>query len=479
MKFGKVAILTTLAAAALRCSGNPPVSEPGQAPLTAPSAVVIDGIDHTATPSGTTVVLHGNYPFSYTSYQPDPRTLVLELLDVHVQGVSDEVSIGTPQVGAIHVSSVESVDGGTIAKFEFKNVLSSQHAIRLDGNDLVVDFPTLGESGNAPEPPLVAQEVMSGEQAPGSEGEGGGAAPAGTADTTAPASAGNAPLEALPSSTPTAATVAAPAPDLQTVPSPAASSASTPAASGPAAPAGKTKPAVEPVRVKRGPVPSGTLGKALLAVEAQGADPEPAVLLKADGPIAQEHFELKNPPRLVIDLLGVLDRTTTKSIAVGSGFLSKVRVAQFATKPRPVARVVLDMSAPKPYAIVPTDNGLLVDFSEEAVRRAQEAEPASPAQTQRPLAAESPSAAPSAPAPASAGPPTQAPAAPAETSAAAPPQAAPETAAEAPAVEAAPKAPANPLLASGEAKVEASPREVAFKSAGSDSGNGVMISQGG
>ena len=33
MRYGKVAILITIAAAALRCSGNPPVSEPGQTVL--------------------------------------------------------------------------------------------------------------------------------------------------------------------------------------------------------------------------------------------------------------------------------------------------------------------------------------------------------------------------------------------------------------------------------------------------------------
>ena len=162
MRYGKVAILITIAAAALRCSGNPPVSEPGQAALSAPSAVVINAIDHQETPAGTEVVLHGNYPFSYTSYQPDPRTLVLELLDVHVEGLAQEVQIGTPQVEGVRVSSVESVDGGKIAKFEFRNVLASQHSIRLDGHDLVVDFPSLGESGNAPEQNVVAEAPAGG-----------------------------------------------------------------------------------------------------------------------------------------------------------------------------------------------------------------------------------------------------------------------------------------------------------------------------
>src|SRR6266704_2983479 len=418
MKFGKVAILITLAAAALRCSGNPPVSEPGQAPLTAPSAVVIHGIDHTATPSGTEVVLHGNYPFSYTSYQPDPKTLVLELLDVHLQGLSEDVAIGTPQVEGVHVSSVESVDGGTIAKFEFRNVLASQHAIRLDGNDLVIDFPTLGEAGSAPEPPLVAQEVVAGEEPPATaEGSTAGAAPG---------SAENAPLEPLPSS----GTAPVPpqqttAPDLQAVPSaaPATGSTSRPTS---ATPHSTARPATEAVKVMRGPVPAGTPARTLLAVEARTSDQEPVVVLKADGALAQEHFELKNPPRLVIDLLGVVDRTSPKSIAVASGVLSRVRVAQFATKPRPVARVVLDMSAPKPYALVPTDDGLVVDFTEAAAPAAE-----------TPVAEGS--------------------------------------------VEAAPThaAPSSPLLASGEAKVEARPRDVAFRPAGSDGGREILISQGG
>jgi len=178
MRFGKVALLLTIAAAALRCSGNPPVSEPGQTVLNAPSAVVINGIDHASTPAGTEVVLHGNYPFSYTSYQPDPNTLVLEALDVQVESLAPEVAIGTPQVERVQVSSVESVDGGRIAKFEFHNILASQHAIRLEGNDLVIDFPSLGDGTNVPAPPVTADQ-----------GVGATPAEAGT-ETVAPAPAG-------------------------------------------------------------------------------------------------------------------------------------------------------------------------------------------------------------------------------------------------------------------------------------------------
>lgn len=388
MRYGKVALLLTIAAAALRCSGHPPVSEPGQAVLSAPSAVVINGIDHAATPAGTEVVLHGNYPFSYTSYQPDPKTLVLELLDVHVQGLAPTMTIGTPQVEGLNVTTVESLDGGTIARFEFKNLLAAQHAIRLEGNDLVIDFPSLGEAGTRPEPSLVAAADLE-------------PAPMETLDTSMPQVLDDqepmdAPVEPVPSAAPSGGLPPA-GPGQPAVaelrplgPQPSSAPATARAADATAAPAsgGPSTTPTQTVRATRGPVPSGALARVLLSVESRGSDPERSVVLTADGGLQHERFELKNPPRLVIDLPGVTDRTGVKMVPVTSDVLSRVRVAQFAVRPQPVVRVVLDLSGPHPYAIVPTENGLVVDFSEEAVRRAVESRTAPGAPLASPLAAE-------------------------------------------------------------------------------------------
>lgn len=444
MRYGKVAILITIAAAALRCSGNPPVSEPGQTVLNAPSAVVINAIDHQETPAGTEVVLRGNYPFSYTSYQPDPRTLVLELLDVHTEGLAQEVQLGTPQVEGVRVSSVESVDGGKIAKFEFRNVLASQHSIRLEGHDLFVDFPSLGESGNAPEEPVVAEGAQEGSAVAGQEAEQGEGVPAGPST---PESAEGAPLE--------------------TVGQEAATT--TPGT-------GEGKPAAEQVtqttggqavKVTRGSAPGGARANTLLAVEARGDDAGHTIVLTADGGLAHEHFELKNPPRLVIDLVGVVDKTKTKTVAVGSGGLSKVRVAQFATKPKPVVRVVLDMTSPKPYAIVPTETGLVVDFTEEGIRHALEAGTAPAPEPAAAVAAETPTGA------------DQGKGASPTADIAEVPETVPvpETGEQSgsPAAE----KPVNPLVASGGVKVEQRPNEVAFRPSDKDTGGNVVISQGG
>ncbi|MFQ5877868.1 MAG: type IV pilus secretin PilQ [Acidobacteriota bacterium] len=492
MRFGKVAILMAFAAAALRCSGHPPVSDSGQVALDAPAAVVINQIDHTATASGTEVVLRGNYPFSYTSYQPDPRTLILELIDVRVQDLASEIRIDSPQVENVLVKTIESVDGGVIAKFEFHNVLASQHAIRLEGHDLIVDFPSLADSENLPEPPLIAaldevdeapQEVMSplleedwtpaepepplGDEAEEADGEAG-------------------PLRALEEVGPEAEA----APEAGDV-DPVLDQAPPVGEDGPEPPSGEDqeeealllevpeplpdeepaleRPAPPPagadgetLRVTRGPAPVGTPGASLFRVEVRESGPLPLVVLTADGQLEHEHFELQDPPRLVIDLLGVVNRAGTSAIPVTSDFLTRVRVAQFASRPRPISRVVLDMSGPRPYAIVPTETGLVVNFSEQAVRHAVEDAPPPQEPIAQTLAAEMPAGSPPDAVPAAAGTPQEVGAAPEEGPA-----------------QTGVSGSSNPLLAMGEVKVERRGQEVDFRPLGASSEDSTtLIAQG-
>ena len=472
MRLGKLAILFTIAAAALQCSGNPPVSEPGKAALDVPASVVVNAMDHTATPSGTQVVLHGNYPFSFTTYQPDAHTLIVELLEVRAQGMADEIRLDTPQVQGMTVSNVQGVDGGNIAKFEFRQVQTARHDVRLEGNDLVIDFPTLSDAANLPEEPLVA-------------------AAAGSASATATGGgAANAPADDTASQTPAPGTEVAPqAP-------PADSGAPAPMAS--AGEAGKgdseLKPIAQPLAAEKpsaeateaakptsGPAPKGSPARSLMSVTAVSGH-EAKIELVADGALHEEHFELKNPPRLVIDLVGVVDHTKQKTIAVQSDAVSRVRVAQFASKPQPVARVVLDLSGPKPYGIEPTSKGLVIEFSEEAARRAAENGPQPQTPVAAPLAAEKPASDAAMPAPASPGPAPSAdtPAAgPTETSGpagtATVSAATPEDTADVAAPEPSPSIQSNPLVAQGDVKIEKRPKEVPFKSTPARSGGETTL----
>jgi type IV pilus assembly protein PilQ len=402
MRFLRVALLITIAAVSLHCSGNPPVSEPGQASLNAPAAVFIQGIDHAATPSGTQVVLHGNYPFNYTSYQPDSRTLIVEVLDVMIDGLADEIEIDTPQIDGIAVSNVQSIDGGNIAKFEFVNVIAGRHAIHMDGNDLILDFPTLSDVDNVPEPPVFAQEEEPADNDFAGAFERGEddiddaffeddgddefnlaemdsleddpyEMPAedmgidGMVPIDEPFDAGDEEGDDL---KPIDASAEERGSELDEEPAnelsdvmPAMTPADTPAPA-------KTRRNASGLLVVQGPTPSGRLAGKLLSVDTSHDDGALRVVMHADGGLLHEHFELENPMRLVIDLIGVRDETGTRSVPVDSDVIDKVRVAQFVSRPKPVARVVLDMKRPRAYAIVPTENGLVIDFSDQAVRYA-------------------------------------------------------------------------------------------------------------
>lgn len=466
MRLGKLAILFTIAAAALQCSGNPPVSEPGKAALDVPASVVVNAMDHTATPSGTQVVLHGNYPFSFTTYQPDAHTLIVELLEVRAQGMADEVRLDTPQVQGMTVSNVQGVDGGNIAKFEFRQVQTARHDVRLEGNDLVIDFPTLSDAANLPEEPLVAATGSGSGMPPGTDA----AAPSG--DTASPDAATGTPVAPPPadpgSSTPMASAGTGSKGDSELKPI--------------AQPLAAEKPSADASRPTSGPTPKGSPARSLMSVTA-GSGHEAKVELVADGALREEHFELKNPPRLVIDLIGVVDHTKQKTIAVKSDAVTRVRVAQFASKPQPVARVVLDLSGPKAYGIEPTAKGLVIEFSEEAARRAAENGSQATAPIAAPLAAEKPAPdaatpapgsdmpAPSADTPVPAPKETSGPAGTASVSSGAEPAADQN----APDSEPSPKLDSNPLLAQGDVKIEKRPKEVPFRSTPARSGGETTL----
>jgi type IV pilus secretin PilQ/predicted competence protein len=84
------------------------------------------------------------------------------------------------------------------------------------------------------------------------------------------------------------------------------------------------------------------------------------VHLTGRGQLAGKTFTLPNPPRVVVDLPGVINRVTKRVQPVGEAGVQRVRVAQFATSPKPVVRVVVDLDKPMPYQLEATADGELL-----------------------------------------------------------------------------------------------------------------------
>jgi len=155
MSWGRMVGATFLTLCALGCAANPRIAEPA-APLpemTPPAQVEsgpttdagndlttagvrIESITAQPEDNGTLIVIKGDHPLNYTSYDPDLSTLVLELPGVDVSAVEPTIAVGTPQLARIEVSSLESRSGSKHAHIELVGRTSADTRIEPEGSEL-------------------------------------------------------------------------------------------------------------------------------------------------------------------------------------------------------------------------------------------------------------------------------------------------------------------------------------------------------
>jgi type IV pilus assembly protein PilQ len=171
--------------------------------------------------------------------------------------------------------------------------------------------------------------------------------------------------------------------------SPANPKAGAPAAPAPSAPAAGTAPlaaAGTPDQPMTGPAPAGSPATQLQAVEVLASTGGAVIRIAGDGEFPYSTFALSEPPRFVVDLGGVINRSSRSTVQVEGSVVERVRVAQFKPAPRPVARVVFDLRGNTLPTIERTGDALVLSF------------PAADGSAAPAVAATSPSAAPAKPA---------------------------------------------------------------------------------
>lgn len=119
---------------------------------------------------------------------------------------------------------------------------------------------------------------------------------------------------------------------------------------------------------RAGSAPTGVLATRLAGVSVVG--PEPSLRVAGDGAFDYSTFYLEDPPRLVIDLQGVVDASSEAIVEVRSGAVERVRMAQFQSYPERVARVVFDLREPAVPEIRNSSDGLEVVFAGASARSA-------------------------------------------------------------------------------------------------------------
>jgi type IV pilus assembly protein PilQ len=219
-----------------------------------------------------------------------------------------------------------------------------EHSVTADGLHLQIRLLPLESQAKAavkePAKPRLAFEPV---PAPAPTPPAAQASPAPQAAQGSPAPAAASPAAASPTAAPAA---------------PVGQQAAGPAAA-PALPGTPDQPAVAPA-------PSGaaaTRRESIEVIPAEGG--ATAIRIAGDGEFPYSTFALSEPNRFVVDLQGVINRSSRSTVTVpGAGSaVQRVRVAQFKPAPKAVARVVFDLKESVVPRIERSPQALVVSFS--------------------------------------------------------------------------------------------------------------------
>ncbi|HEX5715479.1 MAG TPA: type IV pilus secretin PilQ, partial [Thermoanaerobaculia bacterium] len=131
-----------------------------------------------------------------------------------------------------------------------------------------------------------------------------------------------------------------------------------------------------PDRPAVAPAPSGVTATRLEAIEVLASEGGAVIRIGGDGEFPYSTFALAAPDRFIIDLEGVVNRSPRSTLSVAGGVVERVRVAQFKPLPRPVSRVVFDLSRGAVPVIERTSDALVVSFPSASGNAAVKVSPA-------------------------------------------------------------------------------------------------------
>jgi type IV pilus assembly protein PilQ len=319
--------LLTVGLMALFCAG------------TATAASQLNSVQVEAAPNGMTVNLRTTGSFAHKEYRADQHLMLVDLAGVTADAaVQRTAALSSAILKGYKLSSYTSASGSEVTRIE----LQLGDDVSVDVQDQSDGLQVLLKSGVKP--------VL----APSATSSTGKVAGSSAASPALPAYAKPVVKDSykVTAMSPAAKPAAAPA-----VNSPAAQPKSQPRVM-----ASKTAPAaIRNVSVRHG---NGTLDVII------------------DGPSEARPFLLKQPDRLVLDFSNVVAKTAIKKIAVNSKDVLQVRVGRFQAEP-PVTRVVIDLSGPREFDLVPSAKQVIVRIKTEETAALPPSAPApAPASTE-------------------------------------------------------------------------------------------------
>jgi type IV pilus assembly protein PilQ len=320
MKFKR---LLTVGLMALFCAG------------TATAASQLNSVQVTPKANTATVNLRTTGSFTHKEYRPDDHLLLVDLAGVTADAaVERTVALSSAVLKSYKLSSYTSASGSDVTRIELE--LGEQ--VTSDVNDVsdgVQILLTGGPTNTAEALAAISSAHVSSASAP--------------AESVVPApkpvtpEADNPPQQTSEPTVPvvTDTVTQPPAPVVATT-SPAEHFSQRAAEPG-AVSHTLTPTTIRDVRVQRG---QGTLDVII------------------EGPNSAQPFLLENPDRLVVDFNNAVVRASVRNIAVHTNDVLQVRVGHFQAEP-PVTRIVIDLSGPRTFDVVPSAKQVIVRVKSE------------------------------------------------------------------------------------------------------------------
>ena len=280
-------------------------------------AVSITDIRQENTERSTRIVIECSGPLAYTYYSPDPLTLVVDVPEIAAGSVPSRINVGTREVESLRVTQMARADGRSLARIEVRLASLVPYQVFSKDRSLNLVFERSAAVANSSEP-----------QRPAPKAE--------ASVRTEPAAP-----PALPEAKP----------------------AIEPAAGEPAPSAKRPAPAAETGKAPVLAPKTAAKATRILGVTPVEENGQLSVTIRADGALKYQDFFLGNPDRLVIDFKDVTSRAPYKA-EVQLDPVRSVRLGQFSAANPKVARLVLDLSARKPYKILEGGDGVKIVFGE-------------------------------------------------------------------------------------------------------------------
>ena len=276
------------------------------APAARPVAV-IESAAFTQDSDGARVVLNADAPLLYTSYEPRPDTLVIDIASARPADAFATPSVEGALVTGLKVEPSDEL-GRRQTRLTIQHPPGAKFEIASQGRSLAIGFEPEKTADAGTEPVVLSAA----------------ASPVAVPTTTASAPA------------------AAPAPE-------------------PRKPAVVTASDLPPARpsATSANVPRGESAHALERVDISGTATAAIVSLLGDGALDVHDFALDNPPRIVLDVAGVKSEVRQRIIR-GAGPVLRARISQYRTSPDRIARVVIDLDHARPYRTERDGERLLV-----------------------------------------------------------------------------------------------------------------------